>query len=29
MPALAAGLHVFLSIPDEGVNGRDKPGHDA
>jgi len=29
MPALVAGIHAFLLlIAPEGVNGRDKPGHD-
>jgi hypothetical protein len=28
MPALVAGIHVFLSTPKQGVDGRDKPGHD-
>jgi len=30
MPALVAGIHVFLSglTPKKGVDGRDKPGHD-
>ncbi|HEU5276594.1 MAG TPA: hypothetical protein VFU97_23270 [Xanthobacteraceae bacterium] len=28
MPALGAGIHVFLSCRAEGVDGRDKPGHD-
>src|SRR5262249_20061127 len=29
MPALVAGIHVFLSFDSkEGVDGRDKPGHD-
>jgi 2-oxoglutarate ferredoxin oxidoreductase subunit beta len=27
MPALVAGIHVFLRI-GQGVDGRDKPGHD-
>jgi hypothetical protein len=27
MPALVAGIDVFLPRP-EGVDGRDKPGHD-
>jgi hypothetical protein len=26
MPALVAGIHVFA--PEQGVDGRDKPGHD-
>ena len=30
MPALVAGIHVLtVSIHKEGVDGRDKPGHDA
>jgi hypothetical protein len=30
MPALVAGIHVFLvSGGKQGVDGRDKPGHDA
>jgi hypothetical protein len=29
MPALVAGIHVFLSaFSKKGVDGRDKPGHD-
>jgi hypothetical protein len=30
MPALVAGIHVFLTILKTGkdVDGRDKPGHD-
>jgi len=27
MPALVAGIHVFLA-QSENVDGRDKPGHD-
>jgi hypothetical protein len=27
MPALVAGIHAFLRIK-QGVDGRDKPGHD-
>jgi len=27
MPALVAGIHVFLRIKQH-VDGRDKPGHD-
>jgi hypothetical protein len=27
MPALGAGIHVFLSSKDQDVNGRDRPGH--
>jgi len=27
MPALVAGIHVFLGR-SQGVDGRDKPGHD-
>jgi len=30
MPALAAGIHVFLAhVSKQGVDGRDKPGHDS
>jgi hypothetical protein len=30
MPALVAGIHVFKTWQrSEGVDGRDKPGHDA
>jgi hypothetical protein len=30
MPALVAGIHVLVSYGEkEGVDGRDKPGHDA
>jgi len=29
MPALVAGIHVFLSRKVKGVDGRDKPGRDA
>jgi hypothetical protein len=28
MPALVAGIHVFLPPPIKGVDGRVKPGHD-
>src|SRR5215207_2423060 len=28
MPALVAGIHVFLGFDKEGVDSRDKPGHD-
>ena len=28
MPALVAGIHVFLSLRQKDVDGRDKPGHD-
>jgi hypothetical protein len=28
MPALGAGLHVFLNTSIKDVDGRDKPGHD-
>jgi hypothetical protein len=28
MPAPVAGIHVFLWCYDEGVDGRDEPGHD-
>jgi hypothetical protein len=27
MPALVAGIHALLAMK-EGVDGRDKPGHD-
>ncbi len=30
MPALVAGIHVFLpGLSKKDVDGRDKPGHDA
>jgi len=29
MPALVAGIHALLSVAKQGVDGRDKPGHDA
>ena len=30
MPALVAGIHVFLAeFSQQGVDGRDKPGHDS
>jgi hypothetical protein len=30
MPALVAGIHVFLAgFPLRDVDGRDKPGHDS
>jgi hypothetical protein len=30
MPALVAGIHVFLTkLQQVGVDGRDKPGHDS
>jgi hypothetical protein len=29
MPALVAGIHVFLYSSIKDVDGRDKPGHDA
>ena len=30
MPALVAGIHVLLAgLARKGVDGRDKPGHDA
>jgi hypothetical protein len=29
MPALVAGIHVFLQSQTKDVDGRDKPGHDA
>jgi hypothetical protein len=28
MPALVAGIHVFLQCCKQDVDGRDKPGHD-
>jgi hypothetical protein len=28
MPGLVPGIHVLASIEQEGVDGRDKPGHD-
>jgi hypothetical protein len=28
MPGLVPGIHVFLDVADEDVDGRDKPGHD-
>jgi hypothetical protein len=28
MPALVAGIHAFLPDAKQGVDGRDKPGHD-
>ena len=28
MPGLVPGIHVFLSLTYEDVDGRDKPGHD-
>jgi hypothetical protein len=28
MPALVAGIHVFLRAPVQDVDGRDEPGHD-
>ena len=28
MPALVAGIHVFLFVIKEDVDGRVKPGHD-
>ena len=28
MPALVAGIHALLRDKKEGVDGRDKPGHD-
>jgi hypothetical protein len=28
MPALVAGIHVFLQLRKKGVDGRDEPGHD-
>jgi hypothetical protein len=29
MPALVAGIHVFLPERKQDVDGRDKPGHDS
>jgi hypothetical protein len=29
MPGLVPGIHVLLLRKREGVDGRDKPGHDA
>jgi hypothetical protein len=28
MPALVAGIHVSMHQEEQGVDGRDKPGHD-
>jgi hypothetical protein len=28
MPGLAPGIHVFASLDEKDVDGRDKPGHD-
>jgi hypothetical protein len=28
MPGPVPGIHVFLSMRDKDVDGRDKPGHD-
>jgi hypothetical protein len=28
MPALGAGIHVFMREQEQDVDGRDKPGHD-
>jgi hypothetical protein len=28
MPGLVPGIHVFLSVAAEDVDGRDEPGHD-
>ena len=28
MPALVAGIHVFIKFHSKDVDGRDKPGHD-
>jgi hypothetical protein len=28
MPALVAGIHAFRLLLKQGVDGRDKPGHD-
>jgi hypothetical protein len=29
MPGLVPGIHVLLCSAPEGVDGRDKPGHDS
>src|SRR5260370_73689 len=29
MPALVAGINVFLAAPQQDVGGQDKPGHDS
>ena len=28
MPGLVPGIHVFATLKQEDVDGRDKPGHD-
>ena len=28
MPGLVPGIHVFLHLSKQDVDGRDKPGHD-
>jgi hypothetical protein len=28
MPGLVPGIHVFQTFNKQGVDGRDKPGHD-
>jgi hypothetical protein len=28
MPGLVPGIHVLAALKQEGVDGRDKPGHD-
>jgi hypothetical protein len=28
MPALVAGIHALMRLREQGVDGRDKPGHD-
>jgi hypothetical protein len=28
MPGLVPGIHAFVATRQEGVDGRDKPGHD-
>jgi hypothetical protein len=28
MPGLVPGIHVFLRLNKQDVDGRDKPGHD-
>jgi hypothetical protein len=29
MPGLVPGIHVLLAVEIKGVDGRDKPGHEA
>jgi len=29
MPGLVPGIHALLLVSKKGVDGRDKPGHDA